>query len=351
MARAKAAAPQGIGEDEDEGHPLFPVDDGEAPPAIGWIQVRRAEPGAGWVTAPQKFRGHELTSEEDLHRLYGGGTFELYGRALTAKGFMGPITARRTLTLAGKSKPLIAAPEPEEDDADEGSHDAGAPPYFPGMGGGPSVDVGAIIGSLQQSAQAQQAQQLALFTQFMQAQNAMFQAQLSSAKTEGQTVAQLMIEQSRVQAEMFRAQAQKAEALAERALASKGDASSGLEATLRMMDLLERRVENRVRELEKKSKGEGEDDMTMPLLGLAGTLLQAMQGNGNAPPPAAPPPPRVPPPVAAPAPAIVTQAPAVWNGPPPVAAPPSASGANGAAVNGAATLNDEDASEDATAIN
>jgi len=349
MARTKATPPQGIDGDEDEGHPLFPVDDGEAPPAIGWIQVRRAEPGAGWVTAPQKFRGHELTSEEDLHRLYGGGTYELYGRALTQKGFMGPITARRTLTLAGKGKPLIAAPEPEEDDADEGAHDAGSmPPYYPGMGG-PSVDVGAIIGSLQQSAQAQQAQQLALFTQFMQQQSAMFQAQLAGAKSEGQTVAQLMIEQSRVQAEMFRAQAQKAEALAERALATKSDQSSGLEATLRMMDLLERRVETRVRELEKKTKGSGDDDMTMPLLGLAGTILQAMQSNANAAPPAAPPPPPLPPPVAAPQPATVQQTPAVWNGPPPVAAPPPTSGANGA---GAAALDDAPATnEDAAAIN
>ena len=346
MVRAKIASPANPDAEENEGHPLFPHDEGEEAPKIGWIQIRRAEAGAGWVTAPQKYRAHELESEEDLHRMYGGGTYELYGRATTAKGFMGPITARRTITLAGKSKPLIATPEPEEADEDEARHDGNQMPYFPGMGG-MGVDVGAIIGSLQQSAQAQQAQQLALFTGFMQQQSAMFQAQLAGAKSEGQTVAQLMIEQSRAQTEMFRMQAQKAEAIAERAIAQKGDGGNGLESTLRLMDLLERRVENRVRDLEKsKGKSAEEDDMTGPLLTLAGGIMQAMSANAANHAPPAPPPARAPlPPPMAPA-RQVEATPTALHGAATVAAPPApASSTNGA---GALELNDAAIENDAT---
>lgn len=345
MARAKTQTAVDPHE-EAEGHPLFPHDDGDDPPQIGWIQVRRAEAGAGWVSAPQKYRGHELTSEEDLHRMYGGGTYELFGRAMTAKGFMGPITARRTITLAGKPKPLVAATEPEEADEDEAQHDAAPMPYFPGMGAGPGVDVGAIISSLQQSAQAQQAQQLALFTQFMQQQSAMFTAQLASAKNEGQSIAQLMIEQQRAQTELFKMQAQKAEALAERAIASKQDASGGLESTLRMMDLLERRVETRVRELEKKTKGGDDDDsMTGPLLTIAGTLMQAMQNSAsNAPPAPVPAPAPLPAPVAHAAPVVVAPAPPVAHGPAPVAAPPAQAG-NGAGAPDTSAAADLDEAE------
>ena len=297
MARAKTA-PTIAADIEDEGHPLFPVEDGEEPPNVGWIQVKRNEAGVGWVTAPAKFRGHELTSEEDLHHLYGGGMYELFARALTAKGMMGQITARRTLSLAGKSKPLSPAVVEEEAEGDE----ADASPFVPGFPApsGPGVDVGSIMREMRESSQQQTNNMLAMFQMLMQQQTAMMQAQGAQKGGDAARITELVIEQQKAQAEFFRAQAQEAKELAREAMRSRDSApnpAANLETTLRMVDLLERRVNERAKEKSKGKEDDG-DDMS-PLLGLAAAFMQGMQ---SAPPPLPPPQPAPPPMVAAPPP-------------------------------------------------
>jgi len=311
MPRGKAA-PMAALDVDDEGHPLFPVEDGEEAPNVGWIQVKRNEAGVGWVTAPAKFRGHELTSEEDLHHLYGGGMYELFARALTAKGMMGQITARRTLSLAGKPKPL--SPAPAEDEADGEGDEAPTAFMQPFQApAGPGVDVSGIMREMREGAAQQTNNMLAMFQMLMQQQTAMMQAQSASKGGDAARITELVIEQQKAQAEFFRAQAQEAKELAREAMRSRESApnpAANLETTLRMVDLLERRVNERAKEKSNKKDDDG-DDMS-PLLGLAAAFMQGMQ---NAPPPLPPPQPMLapvapPPQPPRPAPSPPTQAPA-----------------------------------------
>lgn len=321
MARVKAIPAVDVL--EDEGHPLFPVEDGEEAPNVGWIQIKRNEAGVGWVTAPAKFRGHELTSEEDIHHLFGGGMYELFARAVTAKGMMGPITARRTLSLAGKPKPL-SPPAVEEEAEDGGDDAAGFMPGFPAPSG-PGVDVGGIMREMRESSQQQTNNMLAMFQMLMQQQTAMMQAQQQTKGGDAARITELVIEQQKAQAEFYRAQAQEAKELAREAIRARETSpnpAANLETTLRMVDLLERRVNERAKE---KSKTKDDDDGDMsPLLGLAAAFMQGMQ---NAPPPLPPPQPAPPPMVVAPNPPPARPAPPSTNEAPPspasVAAPPA----------------------------
>lgn len=150
-------------------HPLFPPDeDGEAPQVLK-IHVLRYEGGAKPVWCPRLFDAAELQSLEDIHGLFGGGTYELIGRDATN------ITARVTYAIPGKSRSLLGEEEPQGE--------------APGPGGGlatadPNVQ---LIGLLVQMMQQQSQVQMSFLQSMMQSQAAssrehvqMMQAALSS---------------------------------------------------------------------------------------------------------------------------------------------------------------------------
>ena len=105
-----------VADDEQEhAHPLFPIEDG-APSwkrEIGWIYVYRQE-GSIQKSAPRPFGADELTSEEQIADLYGGGAYELVARDPDRAR----IVTRRRLTLDGRSRPMVEAQQ--EDDRDVG---------------------------------------------------------------------------------------------------------------------------------------------------------------------------------------------------------------------------------------
>jgi len=89
-----------------QGHPLFPAEEGEELPEVHWIHVQRSENGQ-WLPCPKRFGGTELTGEEQLAELFGGGKYQLIAR--NAQGSR--ITARVTMMLPGRPKPMTLEPE------------------------------------------------------------------------------------------------------------------------------------------------------------------------------------------------------------------------------------------------
>jgi hypothetical protein len=89
-----------------EPHPLFPTGQGEPIPQIEWINVCRFEPGRGPVDCPRVFPASELQSLEDLAGMYGGGRYELRGRASGPDGGPGPMLRYQRFTLDGDSLPF-----------------------------------------------------------------------------------------------------------------------------------------------------------------------------------------------------------------------------------------------------
>jgi hypothetical protein len=87
-------------------HALFPTAEGERIPDIQWIQVRRIEPGRGPVDAGRIFPADEIRSQEDLHLLFGGGVYELWGRAAASSGGPGIKLKTERITLDGESIPF-----------------------------------------------------------------------------------------------------------------------------------------------------------------------------------------------------------------------------------------------------
>jgi hypothetical protein len=93
-----------------EPHPLFlPEGEGEEPPEIGFVNVKRWQNGR-WVFAHRQYTPGDLDSLERLFELYGGGQYELVGRdKRNAK-----ITALKRLELDGDPLPLTGeAPKPQ----------------------------------------------------------------------------------------------------------------------------------------------------------------------------------------------------------------------------------------------
>lgn len=84
-------------------HPLFPVDedsDDDEIRTVTSIHIARKENGK-LMFAPRPRRADELSSLEQIHAEFGGGEYVLIGYN------NGRITARRTINLSGKSKPLF----------------------------------------------------------------------------------------------------------------------------------------------------------------------------------------------------------------------------------------------------
>ena len=89
-------------------HPLFPFEDDEEPKEIAFIQVIRHEDGRS-KQVPRMFRADELQSLQDIHALFGGGLYELWGRgrSINDPQRCGRIASVRRYEIAGISKPLV----------------------------------------------------------------------------------------------------------------------------------------------------------------------------------------------------------------------------------------------------
>lgn len=86
-------------------HPLFPADsEEEDPPEVLQIHVRR-----DGKTYPRPFGPEELTSLEQIHALWGGGTYELIARNERH------ITRKYAVVIPGRSKTFV----PDDDEAPE----------------------------------------------------------------------------------------------------------------------------------------------------------------------------------------------------------------------------------------
>lgn len=89
-------------------HPLFPFEDDEEAKEIAFIQVIRHEDGRS-KQVPRMFRADELQSLQDIHALFGGGLYELWGRGRSVSDPQrcGRIASVRRYEIAGISKPLV----------------------------------------------------------------------------------------------------------------------------------------------------------------------------------------------------------------------------------------------------
>jgi hypothetical protein len=156
-------------------HPLFPLDDGQKPFDVSFIQLSRKEGGA-MVFVPQHFRSEELTSTDQILERFGGGTYELYARSQSKSfpGQMGNISKRRLVTLPGRPKPLDPSNATNAEEIAAGIRpnpfDVPKPQGLFGSGAGSDGVLVAILQMNQQAAQAaqQQSQQfMALMMQMM----------------------------------------------------------------------------------------------------------------------------------------------------------------------------------------
>lgn len=89
-----------------KGHPLFPSDDEDDDRDISWIRIVRSE-ATGWVWVPRRFSAEDLTSLEDIHRLFGGGHYELIAKDINDRF----ITHRQKYTIPGHPLPLVPGSE------------------------------------------------------------------------------------------------------------------------------------------------------------------------------------------------------------------------------------------------
>lgn len=148
--------------DGGEPHALFPTQLGEPIPQIDWINVTRYEPGRGPVDAPRVFTAAELQSMEDIRVLFGGGVYELKGRAAGPMGGPGPIVRTQRYTLDGDPIPMSGQPQ------------APMMAQAPAANGGPTDHTALLIAVMQESSKESRAasdRQLQLLMTMMQAQN------------------------------------------------------------------------------------------------------------------------------------------------------------------------------------
>jgi len=108
-----------------DAHPLFLYEAGERPQSIGWINVRRYSIN-GPVDSQRVWPATELQSDEDLFQLFGGGSYELLGRASLPTGQPGAIVKKRRMMLEGPPKPFAS------EQVSESSHAAAGQTATPG---------------------------------------------------------------------------------------------------------------------------------------------------------------------------------------------------------------------------
>lgn len=176
-------------------HPLFPVDedsDDDEIRTVTSIHVARKENGK-LMFAPRPRRADELNSLEQIHSEFGGGEYCLIGYN------NGRITARRTINLSGKSKPLF------DDGVEPVLEKPAAPsqiinPMQAMMGGGEGGIMGLIMMMMQQMMQAQAAAAQNQTQMFM-AMMSNTQAQSSEEKASARAELQANIERERISSE------------------------------------------------------------------------------------------------------------------------------------------------------
>ncbi len=115
-------------------HPMFPIDEGQLPPEVAYIQITRFEAGKGQLWAPRMHRGDEIQSLQDIADLYGGGEYELIARGKDpTSGNATTITKKQVWRIAGISRPLGEIPKDAPAQQERGGIDASA--IAPMLGG------------------------------------------------------------------------------------------------------------------------------------------------------------------------------------------------------------------------
>lgn len=102
-------APRGRGAARAEAfaHPLFPAEVGEKPVPIAWLQLRRYTEN-GPIDHQRMWPASEIQGPDDIFQWFGGGHYEIWGRAPQPNGSPGAIVKKVRLTLDGPSKPFVA---------------------------------------------------------------------------------------------------------------------------------------------------------------------------------------------------------------------------------------------------
>jgi hypothetical protein len=255
------------------GHPLFPVDedsDDDEIKTVTSIHIARKENGKLFY-APRPRAANELSSLEQIHAEFGGGEYVLIGYN------NGRISARRTVNLSGKPKPMF----------DEGVDNAPPPqttaipaaPIDPmqAMMGGQGSLMGLIMMMMQQMMQQQAAAAASQTQMFI----AMMQGnQQASAEEKAQARAELQanIERERISSE--RTMALMREMMGARSGGSGEDFTRGVEF---MRSFATQQIEA----LRSSAKGEDTDwGSLLETLGQvmqAGGMLKGVMGGGAMP--------------------------------------------------------------------
>jgi len=212
-------------------HPLFPNAPEDDKREIAWIHVTRFE-RTGQIWFPRAFKAEELAGLDDIAGMFGGGTYELIGRAASTKsGGVGVIIDRLRVTLPGE--PLPFAP------ADEAPAGAGQPmPTLP-MGGGGGNDMQTIVLAMmqmQQSAQQQQSQLMATMFQASSQQTAAIVTALAG-RNDGGGAAEMIKAMGELQKAHTESMAKLYEGRGGGGGSSSGDGDSKVEALIQGMEL------------------------------------------------------------------------------------------------------------------
>lgn len=239
-------------------HPLFPVgedaDDDEVK-TVTSIHIARKENGKLYY-APRPRAANELTSLEQIQGEFGGGEYILIGYN------NGRISARRTLNLPGRPKPMFdEGVEPET----KPTQQAAQPPLdpFQAMMGGQGGGIMPILMMMFQQQNQAADRQTQMFIAMMQGTRESSAEEKAAARAE----LQASVERERINAErqmaMFREMMQ-----------ARGSGGSGEEFT-RGVEFMRGFANQQIELLKTQAKGEGEG---LDLGSLLETLGQVLQG-------------------------------------------------------------------------
>jgi hypothetical protein len=105
LTAAEKRAAQARARADVNAHPLFPAEFGEKPVAVAWVQIRRYTEN-GPIDHQRVWPAGELQGQDDIYQFFGGGAYELWGRAALPNGTPGAIVKKVRLTLDGPPKPF-----------------------------------------------------------------------------------------------------------------------------------------------------------------------------------------------------------------------------------------------------